>query len=103
MMAEADRDTVELAPVGLEASDADAAGTATAAVPPRERWDSRSSFILAAVGAAIGLGNVWRFSVRRAASPAEMWPETVRFRPPRGWRKPPAPAPAPAPAPRAPR
>ena len=27
----------------------------------RERWTSRSSFIIASVGAAIGLGNVWRF------------------------------------------
>jgi len=27
----------------------------------RERWDSRSAFILAAIGSAIGLGNVWRF------------------------------------------
>ena len=27
----------------------------------RERWDSRTAFILAAVGSAIGLGNVWRF------------------------------------------
>jgi neurotransmitter:Na+ symporter, NSS family len=27
----------------------------------RERWDSRAAFILAAVGSAIGLGNVWRF------------------------------------------
>jgi neurotransmitter:Na+ symporter, NSS family len=27
----------------------------------RERWNSRASFILAAVGSAIGLGNVWRF------------------------------------------
>jgi NSS family neurotransmitter:Na+ symporter len=27
----------------------------------RERWDSRASFILAAIGSAIGLGNVWRF------------------------------------------
>jgi NSS family neurotransmitter:Na+ symporter len=30
-------------------------------VRERERWGSRSSFIFAAVGAAIGLGNVWRF------------------------------------------
>jgi len=27
----------------------------------RERWDSRTAFILAAIGSAIGLGNVWRF------------------------------------------
>jgi len=33
-----------------------AAGSAT-----REGWSSRTAFILAAVGAAVGLGNVWRF------------------------------------------
>jgi len=27
----------------------------------RERWNSRASFLLAAIGSAIGLGNVWRF------------------------------------------
>jgi NSS family neurotransmitter:Na+ symporter len=27
----------------------------------RDRWASRTSFILAAIGSAIGLGNVWRF------------------------------------------
>lgn len=27
----------------------------------RDRWNSRSAFILAAIGSAIGLGNVWRF------------------------------------------
>ena len=27
----------------------------------REGWSSRSAFILAAIGAAVGLGNVWRF------------------------------------------
>jgi NSS family neurotransmitter:Na+ symporter len=28
----------------------------------RERWSSRSGFILAAIGSAVGLGNMWRFS-----------------------------------------
>ena len=27
----------------------------------RERWDSRGAFVMAAIGSAIGLGNVWRF------------------------------------------
>jgi NSS family neurotransmitter:Na+ symporter len=29
---------------------------------PRERWGSRRGFVLAAVGSAVGLGNMWRFS-----------------------------------------
>lgn len=29
--------------------------------PKRERWSSRWTFIIASVGSAIGLGNVWRF------------------------------------------
>jgi len=29
---------------------------------PREHWSSRSGFVLAAVGSAVGLGNMWRFS-----------------------------------------
>jgi len=28
----------------------------------RERWSSRTGFVLAAVGSAVGLGNMWRFS-----------------------------------------
>ncbi|MBN1153737.1 sodium-dependent transporter [candidate division KSB1 bacterium] len=27
----------------------------------RDRWESRTSFIMAAIGSAVGLGNVWRF------------------------------------------
>jgi NSS family neurotransmitter:Na+ symporter len=30
-------------------------------VSQRENWESRTSFILAAIGSAIGLGNIWRF------------------------------------------
>ena len=32
------------------------------AVEPREQWSSRAGFVLAAVGSAVGLGNMWRFS-----------------------------------------
>ncbi|MHC4521386.1 MAG: sodium-dependent transporter, partial [Planctomycetota bacterium] len=27
----------------------------------RQQWHSRTAFIMAAVGSAVGLGNVWRF------------------------------------------
>ena len=29
---------------------------------PRPEWRSRMGFILAAIGSAVGLGNIWRFS-----------------------------------------
>jgi NSS family neurotransmitter:Na+ symporter len=29
---------------------------------PRERWTGRTGFVLAAIGSAVGLGNMWRFS-----------------------------------------
>jgi len=28
----------------------------------RSQWKSRTGFILAAIGSAVGLGNIWRFS-----------------------------------------
>ncbi|GAE30059.1 sodium-dependent transporter [Halalkalibacter hemicellulosilyticusJCM 9152] len=30
--------------------------------PGREQWATRLGFILAAMGSAVGLGNIWRFS-----------------------------------------
>ncbi len=29
---------------------------------PREQWASHAGFVLAAIGSAVGLGNMWRFS-----------------------------------------
>ena len=35
--------------------------TGSDGITPREGWSSRTAFILAAVGSAVGLGNMWRF------------------------------------------
>ncbi len=29
---------------------------------PREQWGSRYGFVLATIGGAVGIGNIWRFS-----------------------------------------
>ena len=35
---------------------------------PREHWGSRLGFVMAAIGSAVGLGNMWRFSYLTAAN-----------------------------------
>ncbi|GAA4037279.1 sodium-dependent transporter [Parerythrobacter jejuensis] len=44
------------------------ATTGSDGVTPREGWSSRSAFILAAVGSAVGLGNMWRFPAEAGAN-----------------------------------
>jgi neurotransmitter:Na+ symporter, NSS family len=41
-------------------------GTVTSEGRPREVWGTRVGFVMAAVGSAVGLGNMWRFSYSTA-------------------------------------
>jgi len=38
------------------------AGDANPVTPQREQWGSRYGFVLATIGGAVGIGNIWRFS-----------------------------------------
>ena len=36
-------------------------GVPASPAPPREQWSGQFGFLMAAIGSAIGLGNIWRF------------------------------------------
>lgn len=36
----------------------------TGSTTPRDAWATRAGFLLAAVGSAVGLGNMWRFAYK---------------------------------------
>jgi NSS family neurotransmitter:Na+ symporter len=42
-------------------SDFSSIGGDSAATTKRERWNSYSGFVFASIGAAVGIGNIWRF------------------------------------------
>ena len=57
LLGNGDRDQAE----SFEVGGMTAAGTQAAAADQRDEWSSNTSFLLAAIGAAVGLGNLVRF------------------------------------------